>query len=356
MRKPEIIEKIRLYGAIPLDSFIAAALYDKAQGYYMQPENAPLGRDFTTAPEISQLYGEILAIWLIKSWRGAGKPKQPLLLELGPGRGILCRDIWRALAIEPELRDNLRLAMVEISPSLRQIQLAQNPELPILHYNNLDAAPAGFSFIIANEFFDALPIKQFIQAPINISNIGGAKNGFFERFVAWQEDNLIFTKGRQVPIMPHIDGVTANSISEYSPQTSYWGQAIANRLQDFGGAALLIDYGYNRKIGELLPIAGSLQAIWQGQKSDPLQHIGQSDLSAWVDFARLGEIFTKENLKNWQIHKQQDFLYQYGIAERAKLLQEQNPTAKEEISIALERLTSPDYMGSLFKLLEVINF
>ena len=328
--------RIEAEGAITLAHYMELALAHPAHGYYMTREPFGRGGDFTTAPEISQAFGELIGLFFADYWLGVGKPSPVNLIELGPGRGTLMKDALRALAMVPEFRDAVRVHFIEVSPVLKKLQAKAVPKAEI--HEGLDDVPMGPSFVIANEFFDALPIRQFV------------KRGF-----GWRERKVGLKRGRlalieeepPTAVVPPLAGSKEGDVWETCPQAALWIGAIAQKLNAGGGAALIIDYGHDRHaFGE------TLQAVKAHAPADPLAAPGEADLTAHVDFAALTQHARQNGLKAHGPISQGAFLNHLGIAHRkAQLLKGANKAQAREIESALERLTARNQMGGLFKVL-----
>ncbi|MEL7738186.1 SAM-dependent methyltransferase [Citromicrobium bathyomarinum] len=300
----------------------------------------PLGSagDFTTAPEISQMFGELIGLWLADIWTRAGSPPDAIYVELGPGRGTLAADALRSMArfgLQPEVH------FVEGSPALRSLQAEAVPRAHF--HDDPTSLPNGRPLLlVANEFFDALPVRQLVRTD----------KGWRERMVGLGEDDaFLFVSGDQ----PMDSAVPADwsdaptgTILETCPGAAAVMQEIARRLVAQGGAALAIDYGH------LAARTGStLQAIARHEKIDPLAMPGAADLTAHVDFAALAEIAQREGSRVLGSAKQGAFLSALGIDARAAALAQAAPQRAEEIEAARHRLVADEQMGDLFKVLGI---
>ncbi|MFN7113363.1 MAG: class I SAM-dependent methyltransferase [Alphaproteobacteria bacterium] len=330
---------IRDCGGISLAEYMQRA----ASAYYAHA--TPFGRtgDFTTAPEISQLFGEMIGIWCADLWMQAGKPARVMLAELGPGRGTLMADILRTARNWPEFHAALSVNLVEASPQLRTAQAAALGDAVCAWHDDVAGLPRGdFSLILANEFFDALPIRQFIRR--------GAT--WRERFVVWDaaEETLAFDC-RAVPdaaahIPAHLSEAPEGSIFEASPQSTHIAAQMAAHIAESGGACLAIDYGHVKTA-----LGDTLQAVSRHEYADVLENPGGQDITAHVDFDALAaavsakaDVFTAAT--------QGQFLGALGIAMRAQKLAEQASTQQRaQIPLDVHRLTAPSAMGDLFKVL-----
>lgn len=296
----------------------------------------PLGSagDFVTAPEISQMFGESVGLWLADIWSRAGRPADAFYAELGPGRGTLAMDATRAMA-RAGLRPDVHL--VEGSPALRALQAAAFPGA-CFHEDAATLPEAGPLLLVANEFLDALPVRQIVRT----------ETGWHERMVGLDGDGLAFVAGSQ-PIDPALpDGATTHppgTIFETNPAAMAVVEEIAGRLVRQGGAALVIDYGH------LAARTGStFQAVRAHCKVDPLAWPGAADLTAHVDFAALAAIGHAAGCRV-QTATQGSWLEAMGIALRADALARAAPGRASEIAAAHRRLAAPDEMGALFKVM-----
>jgi SAM-dependent MidA family methyltransferase len=321
---------ITMAGPIPLSQYMGAA----NTHYYATRD--PLGTrgDFTTAPEISQMFGELVGLALADMWDRAGRP-QAHYVELGPGRGTLAADALRAMAsagLTPPVH------FVENSPALRAEQARAVPQAEwSLDLIGLpDDAPL---LLVANEFFDALPIRQLIKTP----------QGWRERLVACQDTLFLPVVGNTVfdPIIPHqFRDAPDGSILETSPPSVAILRALAAKLLAQGGAAIIIDYGY---AGPAL--GDTLQAVRGHAYANPFEEPGEADLTAHVDFGTLIEAARAEGLEAHGPVTQGAFLTALGIGPRAQALAARSPDRAEEIETARHRLVHDEAMGELFKVI-----
>jgi SAM-dependent MidA family methyltransferase len=311
--------------------------------HYMAEANAhyyatrdPLGADgdFTTSPEISQMFGELVGLWMADLWQRAGAPARVRYVELGPGRGTLAADALRAMkpaGLQPPVD------LVETSPVLRADQAKR---LPSAHWHeDLASVPEdGPLLIVANEFFDALPIRQLIAS----------SKGWHERLVACADGAFVPVPGPLIPapLAPAQPG----TIIETSPASASVMREIARRLASQGGAALIVDYGHARSgFGE------TLQAVSGHSFADPWEEPGLCDLTAHVDFQALAEAARTVDVRLFGPGGQGDWLNAMGIGLRAQALARGAPERAADIEAARQRLTAPEQMGSLFKVLALVG-
>ena len=340
-----LARRIALQGPISIATYMAEALGHPQHGYYMRRN--PFGRDgdFTTAPEISQMFGELIGLWCVEMWRLMDQPDPFRLVELGPGRGTLMADALRADAIRPEFRSAASVHLVETSPALRALQQRQlrDPDADIAWHDDLAQVPDGPVILIANEFFDALPIHQFERRP----------EGWRERTVSFADGGFALALNPQMT--PHtvlIPEALAGSapigtVAEIRPAGSAVAAAIAERIAASGGAALIVDYGYCRH-----GPANTIQAVRDHKAHDFLADPGEADITAHVNFAALAEA-----ARAAAIHgpiPQGAFLKRLGIEVRATQLSRCATAAQaRDIESACKRLIDPSEMGTLFKVLAI---
>ena len=315
--------------------------------YYATREPFGRGGDFVTAPEVSQMFGEIVGAWLVQAWLDAGRPRPVRLVELGPGRGTLMADIVRTARLVPDFLASASLHLVETSPRLKRRQtetLAGAPLRPAWH-DRLDELSAGFLLLVANEFFDALPIRQFVRAD----------GAWRERVVGLDAaGRLAFGLGpgglaeNEVP--PALTAAAGpGAILEVSPAATAVAGEIGGRVARHGGAALLVDYGHAET-----GLGDTLQAVGAHRFADPLAAVGDVDLTAHVDFSALARAVRAAGAAAWGPMQQGDFLLALGLLERAgRLGRDGDAALRDSLSAAVERLAGPQAMGRLFKVLAV---
>lgn len=330
--------EIRQTGPMSLMRFMDLSLTHGRKGYYTASDPLGAGGDFITAPEISQMFGELIGFFVVNLWQQMGEPKSFTLLELGPGRGTLMADALRVSARAEGFIDALHLQLFESSTILRDQQRQRLDRYHPYWAERVDAVPDEPLFVIANEFFDALPIRQYVRAP----------DGWHERQVGLRDGNRAFgLSPLAIPdeAMPEgIRGAVIGEVFEQNLAATVAMTQLGKRIAAQGGALLAIDYGYpETRPGE------TLQAVSRHQYSDPLADPGSVDLSAHVDFGALRAAATATGLAAAPLASQGDFLRRLGIAERAGMLMQANPGNTADIERALHRLTSPEEMGELFK-------
>jgi len=335
-----LLQRIAAEGPIGLEDYMAEVLSHPEHGYYMSGD--PLGRtgDFVTAPEVSQMFGELIGLWCAVVWSSMGRPPRINLVELGPGRGTLMADALRALAQVEGVLGTLDVHLVETSPSLtlRQKRNLSLAERPVTWHRRFADVPTGTPVIvIANEFLDALPIRQWVKA----------QTGWTERRIGADGTRLIWT---DVPTLagPSIDA-PAGAIVEGSPLRDAAVSEISARIVSHGGAALFVDYGH------ALSAAGdTLQAVKDHRYHDVLADPGEADVTSHVDFAAAARSARAAGAATHGPVSQGDFLRALGIEARAKVLARgKTPREAGEVLGAMKRLIGRAEMGDLFKVLAV---
>lgn len=303
--------------------------------YYAGKDPLGAGGDFITAPEISQIFGELVGLWLADIWTRAGSPAEVHYVELGPGRGTLARDALRAMkrfGLQPQVH------LVESSAALKTLQLGAVPQAQWHH--DLSTVPTrGALLIVGNEFLDALPIRQLVRTPA----------GWRERMVGLDGDRFVPVAGDKpmdAAVPQPLRAAPEGTLVETCPAAAAVVQEIAGRLTGQGGAALLIDYGHDA------PRTGStLQALRAHTKVDPFAMPGEADLTAHVDFAAMADVACSRGARHLGTVKQGHWLCALGIDQRAEALARAAPEHAPAIAAARERLVADDQMGELFKVM-----
>ena len=344
-----IADLIRREGPIGVDRFWNLALFDRSAGYYATRD--PLGRagDFVTAPEVSQMFGELIGAWVAATWSALGQPRPFRLVEIGPGRGTLMADMLRTLRrAAPACLSSASIHLVETSETLAALQskTLSRFDLPVRRHRRVTELPPGPAVIVANELFDALAIRQFVfdGEAFRERCVGLSEAGRLEFVLCGQME-------RQPPAetLPHPPA--AGAVLEVSPERDALAATLADRLSAEGGAGLFIDYGHGTSaFGE------TLQAVRAHAHADPLDRPGEADLTSHVDFARLAQIFSKRGLAVSPIVEQGDYLLALGLLERAgQLGAPLDARGRSEIERAVARLAGrgAGQMGALFKVLAV---
>lgn len=343
----KLLTRIAHSGPISVADYMNAALTDTDFGYYTTREPFGRGGDFITAPEISQMFGELIGLWVAQVWLSMETPEDIALVELGPGRGTLMADMMRTLKRAlPALHESASLHLVEMSPRLRAEQAAALEGLAPTWHDTTDTLPQVPTILIANEFIDALPIHQFVKST----------DGWHERHVAegagggttlgfcLADEPIADTSILPQTITPR---TPMEAIAEVRPQANALVQQLAKHLNATKGAALFIDYGHDTS-----DFGDTFQAVRKHMPQHVLAAPGEADLTAHVDFAMLRNAALASGLKASDLISQGSFLRALGIETRAaKLMETATPAQANDIESALERLTSESRMGSLFKAL-----
>ncbi|QEL25837.1 class I SAM-dependent methyltransferase [Bosea sp. F3-2] len=337
--KAEIVDLIRQEGPIGVGRYMALALGHPRHGYYMTRD--PFGRDgdFTTAPEISQMFGELIGLWVAHLWQAMGAPSQLRLVELGPGRGTLMADMLRATRIVPGFREAISVHLVETSPVLRQRQAATLKGSEPVWHDNVAEALFGPAIVVANEFLDALPLDQFVMTP----------EGWRERLVGLDAaGNLAFGLAAGKEDALHVAAPAGTTFEQPTLALDIVAE-IAGHVAAEGGAALFIDYG-----SAVSGLGDTLQAMKRHEFVDPLAEPGEADLTVHVDFERMGQAALKAGAALHGPANQRNFLLALGLPQRAQVLSlKADAPQRAAISAAFDRLIQPGEtgMGDLFKVL-----
>jgi len=335
-------------GPLSIEAFMQACLSDAASGAYASRQPIGGAGDFITAPEISQIFGELLGLWAVAVWQSMGEPRAVTVAELGPGRGTLMADALRAWRGVPKFLDAVSVALIETSPVMVEAQrntLREAP-VPLRWYARLDELPDGPLILLANEFIDALPVRQFVRR-------GGA---WHERLVAnGGRGGFCFTEGDMVTLGKQAEGLPDQapdgSIFETRPAARALLRELARRAALAPLAALIIDYGHDES-----GFGDTLQAVRGHRFAAPLADPGSADLSAHVDFADLKRPASALGLAPYGPMAQGEFLLKLGLGERRnRLLQRATPAQAEAIASGASRLVDPKQMGVLFKVLALTN-
>lgn len=337
----ELVEQVLGSGPLGMDQLMQAALYHPRHGYYTT--RSPLGAagDFITAPEVSQMFGELIGLWLAARWQELGAPASVQLVELGPGRGTLMADTVRAARVLPAFRAAIQVHLVELNPHLREAQARalDSAGVPVTWHDSLDAVPAGPTLLVANEFLDCLPVRQFVWQ-------GGH---WREKVVGVRGGRLAAGLGPPAPL-PDPGGRLAavqlpeGAVIEVMPGLDAFVSQLAVRAGTAPLSALVIDYGSSRS-----GPGDSVQALWRHTKVGPLDRLGEADLTAHVDFERLLQLGQAAGLQPAGPVIQGAFLMALGLEARASTLIRANPSCTSDVMSAVERLAGEAYMGALFK-------
>jgi NADH dehydrogenase [ubiquinone] 1 alpha subcomplex assembly factor 7 len=338
---------IRSHGPLTIAAFMAMALHDPQAGYYARRQPLGAAGDFVTAPEISQIFGELIGLWCADLWQRMGKPDPVIVAELGPGRGVLLEDFLRAAAGVPGFRQAMRLHLVEASPLLRAEQQRRLAAADPAWLAQPDQLPEGPLLLIANEFLDALPIRQLVRG----------REHWAERLVALDaDDRLSFAQGPESPALtllvpPERRGDPPGTIFELCTAATALAASLAERLRRQPGTALFIDYGYIEDTS-----GSTLAAIGGHQPAGILDAPGTADLSAHVDFAAFAAAARVGGAPVYGPAPQGEFLRALGAELRlAALLRRARPEQRATLETGLRRLIDPAGMGTLFKVLAITS-
>lgn len=333
--------RISKTGPISLAEYMAECLLHPEHGYYTTRDPLGVQGDFTTAPEISQMFGELLGLCLAQAWTDQGSPAPFTLAELGPGRGTLMADILRATSAVPNFHSAMQLVLIEASPTLRAKQKEALSGHQITWGNNVAELPNQPLFLIANEFFDALPIRQFVRSP----------QGWHETQVGMIDGKLGLGLSQPAPIalLDHrLADTSEGDVVETCPSAAPIIDEIATRIAQHGGTAIVVDYGGWHSQGD------TFQALENHTMVDPLDKPGFADLTAHVDFEALSMDATNAGVQVSKMIPQAELLAHLGIVQRAeKLAEKLSGSALESHIAAFDRLTNADKMGLLFKAIAI---
>ena len=348
---------IKTNSHIKIDDMMREVLSNTPNSYYKITKNIGEHGDFITSPEISQLFGEIIALWAIEKWQELGSPKKFTLIELGPGQGQLMQDFLRVAKLLPEFFNAAQIYLLEINPHFIKKQQTKLIEYNknIIWISDIKQIPKLPSIIISNEFFDALPIKQYMKV----------KDQWFESIlvidpiderIKYGKIELHSALQKQLAL-DHINAKDG-AIIEESIESLDIIRSLSKHLYTYGGAKLIIDYGYAfeapiRRRGQY---NSTLQAIKNHQYHSIISSLGEADLTAHVDFDALRKAAHEQGVNNYSISSQKEFLIKYGIKIRLQTLKTNaSQEDKEILDKQVFRLTSSQQMGELFKVLELIT-
>jgi SAM-dependent MidA family methyltransferase len=338
---------IRATGPISVADYMAICLFDPEDGYYTTREPFGAKGDFVTAPEVSQMFGELVAVWLVQAWQASGKPSPVTLAEIGPGRGTLMKDIVRTIGrVAPELMDSADFALIEASPRLAAVQqeTLRDSGSAFTWHTTFDTLQAGPLLIVGNELFDALPFRQFVRQDEKWLEraVGLDADGRFQFGIATASlaSDALPAEAKNAP-----DG----SIFEIAPAREALMVSIATHIAVQGGAGIFFDYGH------LWPGLGdTFQAVRRHRSEGVFDNPGEADLTSHVDFAALAAAARSQGLAA-HMQTQAEFLLGMGLLERAgRLGHGGNQASRGKIAGDVDRLAGPDQMGELFKVLALL--
>ncbi len=340
----ELAARIASAGPISVHDYMEACLYDPRHGYYRKANPLGGGGDFITAPEISQVFGELIGLWAGEVWRRMGEPKPVRLIELGPGRGFLMADALRALRVLPRFLDAAEVHLIETSEPLKDAQkaaLASAP-LPVAWRADIADAPEGAAIVIANEFLDCLPVRQFV--------FDAAAGAWRERMVSCEEGAFRFEAGAQAEPggLRSLEPVENGAIVERRPGADGLIRRLAARSPL---AALIIDYGYSRP-----SLGDTLQAVRKHRFAGAFEAPGESDLTAHVDFHGLRQAAEEAKMKAFGPMPMGEWLLRLGLEARlGRLLSSATAEEAADLRSRVQRLVDPAQMGALFKVLALTD-
>ena len=339
----KIINILKKQKSIPLDQFINIALYDKKFGYYMRKNPFGKNGDFITSPMVSNLFGEMIGIWCVSFWKYLGKPKKIFLVELGPGDASLCLDLLKTFKKFKNFYNSLEINLLEISDKLKNIQKVKINNKKVKWIKKINQINSGPIIFIANEFFDALPIKQIYKKD----------KLFFERHISLSTDNkkLIFLNKKAnkslIKRIKELDLVSLGNTIEYPIEALKFLEIISKKINKFNGGLLAFDYGYKEKINK-----NTLQSVKKHKYTNLFFSPGHSDITSHINFKLFNEFLKKKNLNTKKIINQSEFLKRIGILERANILSKKM-TFKQKANLfyRMKKLLDYNEMGDLFKVI-----
>ncbi len=332
--RERLIAQIRAAGPLTVAQYMTACLHDPQDGYYATRPALGAGGDFITAPLVSQMYGELIGLWLVEAWSRMGRPNPVRLVEMGPGDGTLMSDILRAARLDPAFVEACDIWLVEVSEPLRRAQ-RQGLGDRVSWAASLAEVPEGAPLLlVANELLDCLPPRQYVRG----------EAAWAERMVMLDDAGELSFGLSRLPLDHPLPEAPAGAILEHSPAQEALASEIAARVMLEGGAALLIDYGRDAP-----GFGDTLQALARHKKQHPLARPGEADLTVHADFPAVAAAARAEGAAVAPILTQGEFLVRLGIGARAEALANARPDRSEVIERQLERLVSPDQMGELFK-------
>ncbi len=332
---------------LPADIFFNNVLYHPKFGYYSSTQPFGGGGDFITSPKISNLFSEMIGIWIVASWEMFGKPKKINIVELGPGDGNLTKILLNTFKNFPTFNSAKKIYLYEKSNFLRKVQRNIISDKNVKWVNNFKSITNGPVIFFGNEFFDAIPIKQFKKK----------NNSFFEKNYIFNKDNNvkeIFKKASNADtkLIRSFKSLKNLNFIEFPKKGFQELKKISDKISKLNGCVLLIDYGYIRSNNK-----NTLQSVIKHKKNKLLENLGKADITSHVNFELLNEFFSKNNLKIKDITTQKKFLENIGILKRAEILaQKMKFSEKTNLHLRLKRLLSPKLMGELFKVILAYNW
>ena len=330
---------------ISLDKFIDSALYKKNSGFYMNKN--PIGKngDFITSPNISVLFSEMIAVWVISFWENLKYPKKINLVEMGGGTGEMTFQLLKTFDNFPVFRNSCKIYIYEKSPFLIKLQKKKLKKFEVKWLEKLKNVEKGPTIYLANEFFDSLSIKQFLKK----------KSSWFERYVKIQNSRYQYHNVRcDIKKLESKIGIKISKnqkFIEFSPLQLQYLREISEIINSYNGGLLLIDYGYKKNL-----MKDTIQSVYKHKKNEVFNNVGKSDITHHISFNLVSKIAKKFQLKCSDIVTQSDFLVKLGILERAEIISRSLPfTKKANIYFRLKRLIDKNQMGKLFKVVFIAN-
>jgi SAM-dependent MidA family methyltransferase len=328
-----LAERIRSAGPVSVAEYMHLCLHDPRDGYYAVRPAIRADGDFITAPMVSQIFGELIGLWMIEVWRQMGRPDSVRLVELGPGDGTLMSDLLRAARLEPDFAAAIDLWLVEPSRPLR-VQQVQKLGTLARHADSLDEVPKGAPLlVVANEVLDCLPTRQWQRR----------EGSWHERRIGLAGDQLVFGLAPAPGLEGAPEAAPDGAVFEHSPAQEALASELGARIASEGGAALLVDYGRGTP-----GLGDTLQAVSGHRRVDPLEHPGQVDLTVHADFPSVLAAARREGVETQGPMAQGDFLRVLGLEARARTLSLAQPESGDRIRRQVERLSGADQMGDLF--------
>ena len=331
---------------ISLDKFIDQALYNKKYGFYMKKN--PFGKkgDYITAPNISILFSEMISVWTIAFWQSLNCPKKINLIELGAGNGEMIYQMISSFEKFISFKKACNIFILEKSPYLKKLQKKKLKNFKVSWINNLDQINSGPKIFIANEFFDALPVKQFIKR----------NKKWYEKYVDLSNKKSpkfieIISNMKKLEKKIGINISSHQKFIEYSPLAFNYLKKISNKIKNENGGLLIIDYGYLEK-----SMFDSLKAIIKHKSANIFKNIGNVDITYKINFKLIENLINNLKLKSQGVASQREFLMRLGILERAEIISKYLPFSKKtDIYLRLKRLIDKNEMGELFKVMLITN-
>ena len=332
---------------LPVEKFVDNVLYDKKIGYYSKKKPFGKNGDFITAPNISNLFSEMIAVWIISTWKIFGKPKKFNVVELGPGDGSLTKILLKTFKNFPEFDSIKKIYLYEISNNLKILQKKQIHSNKVKWINNFKSVSGGPVIFFGNEFFDAIPIQQFKKY----------KGKLYKKYYRLRKDNKIdeiFKLSNNQEKSEVLSYKTLRDLKfiEFPKKGFFELRQIIKKISTLKGCLLMIDYGYLKSKN-----LNTLQSVKKHKKNNLLNNLGEADITSHVNFSLLEEFFLKNNLEVKGITSQQKFLKKMGIIDRAEILSK-NMKFKDQTNLylRLRRLLSPKLMGEMFKVILAYKF